>query len=306
MGLVHMVTLMIVRQLYLVIEQPGNTAAVTEGCLRIERCVVDVHRWMMANKLKLNEDKTEIQVFGTPQRVGQVNIQALSIAGVSVVVSNTAVVNLGVAFDSELDMSSQISKTVRSAQYHLRNIGRIRNRLTTDAARTLVQSLVISRLDYCNSLLYGVPETTQLIRLRRIHHQAARLITRSDRFADSSLLLQSLHWLPIEYRIQFKTPLSGSTTVFRSGELSASFGKLLTVQDETRTMPVHHTSLHLYPMHFHQHHATINDTTLKNASVNRLSETVSNHPINPHKIHKIPWTTTTKHLRGTSGPLARR
>ena len=159
---------------------------------------------MLANKLKLNEDKTEIQVFGTPERVGLVNIQALSIAGVSVVVSSTAVVNLGVAFDSELDMSSQISKTVRSAQYHLRNIGRIRNRLTTDAARTLVQSLVISRLDYCNSLLYGVPETTQLIRLRRIHHQAARLITRSDRFADSSLLLQSLHWLPIEYRIQFK------------------------------------------------------------------------------------------------------
>ena len=46
---------------------------------------------MMANKLKLNEDKTEIQMFGTAQRVGQVNIQALSIAGVSVPVSSTAV-----------------------------------------------------------------------------------------------------------------------------------------------------------------------------------------------------------------------
>ena len=183
MGLVHMVTLMIVRQLYLVIEQPGNTAAVTEGCLRIERCVVDVHRWMMANKLKLNEDKTEIQVFGTPQRVGQVNIQALSIAGVSVVVSNTAVVNLSIAFDSELDITSQISKTVRSAQYHLKNIGLICNRLTTDTTHTLVESLVIPCLDDCNILFYGLPETTQLIRLRRIHHQAARLITRSDLFS---------------------------------------------------------------------------------------------------------------------------
>ena len=199
-----MVTLMIVRQLYLVIEQPGNTAAVTEGCLRIERCVVDVHRWMMANKLKPNEDKSEIQVFGTPQRVGQGNIQALSIAGVSVVVSNTAVVNLSIAFDSELDITSQISKTVRSAQYHLKNIGLICNRLTTDTTHTLVQSLVIPGLDDCNSLFYGLPETTQLIRLRRIHHQAARLITRSDRFLDSSLVLQFLHWLPIEFRIQFK------------------------------------------------------------------------------------------------------
>ena len=164
MGLVHMVTLMIVRQLYLVIEQPGNTAAVTEGCLRIERCVVDV-------------------LFGTPQRVGQVNIQALSIAGVSVVVSNTAVVNLSIAFDSELDITSQISKTVRSAQYHLKNIGLICNRLTTDTTHTLVESLVIPCLDDCNSLFYGLPETTQLIRLRRIHHQAARLITRSDLFS---------------------------------------------------------------------------------------------------------------------------
>ena len=192
------------RQLYLVIEDPGNLVMVTAGCQQIERCVVDVHKWMTANKLKLNEDKTEIQVFGTAQRVGQVNIQSLSIAGISVVVSSAAVVNLGVAMDIALDMSSQINRTVRSAQYHLRNIGRIRNRLTTDATRSLVQSLVISRLDYCNSLLYGLPETTQLSRLRRIHHQAARLITRKGRSVDIPIVLKSLHWIPIEYRICFK------------------------------------------------------------------------------------------------------
>ena len=107
------------------IEDPGNLVMVTAGCQQIERCVVDVHKWMTANKLKLNEDKTEIQVFGTAQRVGQVNIQSLSIAGISVVVSSAAVVNLGVAMDIALDMSSQINRTVRSAQYHLRNIGRI-------------------------------------------------------------------------------------------------------------------------------------------------------------------------------------
>ena len=103
------------KQLYLTIEDPSNPVAVISGCQRIEKCVVDVHKWMMANKLKLNEDKTEIQVFGTAQRIGKVNLQALSIAGVSVAVSSTAVVNLCVAFDSALDMSSQVRKTVRSA-----------------------------------------------------------------------------------------------------------------------------------------------------------------------------------------------
>ena len=153
--------------------------------------------------------------------MGQVNIQALSIAGVSVVVSNTAVVNLGVAFDSELDMSSQI-RTVLSAQYHLKNIGRIPNWLTTDATNTLVQSLVIPGLDDCNSLFYGLPETTQLIRLRHIHHQAARLITRSDRFLDSSLVLQFLHWLPIEFRIQFKILCNVYKAVYGLGPLYLS------------------------------------------------------------------------------------
>ena len=192
------------RQLYPVIEDPGNLSTVTAGCQWIERCVVDVHKWMTANKLKLNEDKTEIQVFGTAQRVGQVNIQSLSIAGTSVAVSSAAVVNLGVAMDIALDMSSQINRTVHSAHYHLRNIGRIRNRLTTDATRSLVQSLVISRLDYCNSLLYGLPETTQLSRLHRIHHHAARQITRTGRSVDMPIVLKSLHWIPIEYRICFK------------------------------------------------------------------------------------------------------
>ena len=101
-------------------------------------------------------------------------------------------------------MSSQVSKTVHSAQYHLRNIGRIWNRLSTDATRTLIQSLVVSRLDYCNSLLYGLPETRQLSRLRRIHHQSATLITRSGRSLDMPSVLKSLHSLPIEYRICFK------------------------------------------------------------------------------------------------------
>ena len=69
---------------------------------------------------------------------------------------------------------------------------------------TKIYDIVISRLDYCNSLLYGLPETTQLSRLCRIHHPAARLITRTGRSVYMPILLKSLHWIPIKYRICFK------------------------------------------------------------------------------------------------------
>ena len=69
---------------------------------------------------------------------------------------------------------------------------------------TKISDIVISRLDYCSSLLYGLPETTQLIRLRRIHHHVARLITHTGHSVDMPIVLKSLHWIPIEYRICFK------------------------------------------------------------------------------------------------------
>ena len=80
---------------------------------------------MTANKLKLNGDKTEILVLGTDQRVGAAGIRSLHIGGIDISVSATPIGNLGSVLDSRLDMSAQISKTVRSASYHLRNIGKV-------------------------------------------------------------------------------------------------------------------------------------------------------------------------------------
>ena len=137
------------------------------------------------------------------QHVGAAGIRSVHIGGIDVSVSATPIGNLGSVLDSRLDMSAQISKTVRSASYHLRNIGKVRHRLTTDATKRLVQSLVISRLDYCNGLLYNVPDT-QIKRLKRVHNQAARLITKTKIRDHITPVLKSLHWLPIDKRINFK------------------------------------------------------------------------------------------------------
>ena len=190
-------------QLFITIKDPANPWLVASQCARIQECIDDVNSWMMSNMLKLNNDKTEILVLGTDQRVGAANIRSLQIGGVTVNVSARPIGNLGSVLDSQLDMSAQITKTVQSANYHLRNIGKVRRRLTTDATKQLVQSLVISRLDYCNGLLYGVDDK-HLKRLRKVHHQAARLITLTKPRDHMTPVMKQLHWLPIQKRIEFK------------------------------------------------------------------------------------------------------
>ena len=85
--------------------------------------------------------------------------------------------NIGVLFEESLCMVPQ----VQSSFYHLRKIRLIRKHLTFDATQLLVQALVTSKLDYCNSLLYGLHE--QVIKqLQRVQNAAAGVVTLSPKF----------------------------------------------------------------------------------------------------------------------------
>ena len=85
----------------------------------------------------------------------------------------------------------------------LRRTGKTRAFLSTDAAKKLAVSLILSRLDYCNSLLAGTPDN-KLNKLKRIKSHAARLVLRKSRHASATALLRTLHWLPVKARIQYK------------------------------------------------------------------------------------------------------
>ena len=85
----------------------------------------------------------------------------------------------------------------------LRRIRKIRSFLSTDASNKLAVSLILSRLDYCNSLHAAIPDN-KLNKLQRIQNHAARLVLRKSRHASASGLLRTLYWLPVKARIQYK------------------------------------------------------------------------------------------------------
>ena len=100
-------------------------------------------------------------------------------------------------------MKQQVSKICQSAYLELRRISSVRHVLTVDATKPLVTSLVLSCLDYCNSLLSGIPQ--QLIdKHQKVQNCSARLIFKTSKYTHVSPLLSKLHWLPIAKRIDYK------------------------------------------------------------------------------------------------------
>ena len=123
--------------------------------------------------------------------------------GDSLIEPKDQVRNLGVLFDSVCDLEKHVNNICKGAYYQIRNIGMIRKYLDTDATKMLVNAYVTSRLDYCNSLLYGLPKTL-INKLQRVQNTAARLITKSKKADHITPVLKDLHWLRIEERIKFK------------------------------------------------------------------------------------------------------
>jgi len=106
-----------------------------------------------------------------------------------------------------LTMADHVASVCRSAYYHLRQIRPTVQSLTPDGSKTLVQAFISGRLDYCNSLLYGM--TNSLFQhLQSVQNAAARLITRTGRREHITPVLRELQWLPIRCRVDFKRPRS--------------------------------------------------------------------------------------------------
>ena len=99
-------------------------------------------------------------------------------------------------------MTDHINKACNAAFYHLHNLRRIKKYLSRDSLITLVHAFITSRLDYCNGLLFGLPNV-QIAKLRRVQNAAARLILGIGKFSHITPALYELHWLPVSLRIDY-------------------------------------------------------------------------------------------------------
>jgi hypothetical protein len=172
-------------------------------CLeKIKNCVSDIKLWMATNMLKLNDDKTEVLYITSPYFQKTLNFSDFLIDSTLITPTRSAR-NTGVMFDNTMTMSDHITAVCKSSHFQLRNIRSIRKYLTHDACVKLVHAFVTSRIDFCNSILFGLP-SYQIKKLQRVLNSAARIVTLLPRYHHITPVLRSLHWLPVEQRIIFK------------------------------------------------------------------------------------------------------
>ena len=157
-----------------------------ESLTRLNMCISDIRVWMIKNKLKINDSKTEFIIFRSP--LLNQNLSDLSVSVGDIQVSPSSKVrDLGVVFDQYFTFHDHISDICKSTHFHLRVIGRIRNLLS---------------FDFCNSILYN--PSNRFERLQRIQKQEARMLKRIPRRNHITPVLRKLHWLRIHDKIIFK------------------------------------------------------------------------------------------------------
>ena len=112
---------------------------------------------------------------------------------------------LGIVLDWHLTFEKHVTMVAQSCLYHVQAIQHIpvRHLLSTELASTLACSLLLTRLDYCNSLLYG-SHTSSIQTLQRMQNNSARIVLQAPRQCHANPLLRQLHWLPVRHRIKYK------------------------------------------------------------------------------------------------------
>ena len=161
----------------------------------MQSCISDVNAWATANMLKLNDNKTELMLV-TSKRTKHLHSQPTSITnGNAQIPFKQSVKNLGFTLDS----SYYECTCLGHCYLELRRLASIRRFLTSTATATLVSAFVLSRIDYCSSLLFGSTHDVTS-HLQRIQTYSTRVILRLPMSSSITTRIKSLNWLPVKAR----------------------------------------------------------------------------------------------------------
>ena len=128
----------------------------------MELCIRGIRTWVWMDKLKLNDDKTELMIIGSREQLEKVSVAELSVGDTSVASPN-------------LKFDAQITKTYCTGYYYLHIIRKIRKYLTLGSTKCFLHTLVMGCVD-CNSFLYSLSRDTNINKLQRLQKMAPRLI----------------------------------------------------------------------------------------------------------------------------------
>ena len=165
--------------------------------------ISDVKAWATANMLRLNDNKTELMLV-TSKRSKHLHSLPTSITmGNAQIPFKQSVKNMGFTLDCHLTTNAHVTNIARTCYFELRRLASIRIFLTSTATSTLVSAFVLSRIDYCNSLLLGSTHDVTS-HLQRMQNYAARVILCLSKSSSITTHLKSLHWLPVIVRSTYK------------------------------------------------------------------------------------------------------
>ena len=158
---------------------------------------------MRSNRLQFNSSKTELIWFTSPRRLNRLDNTPFLVCA-DLVQPTNEVRDLGLQLDSCLSLVPHITKVVRTCFGVLRQLRTVIRSLSRDVSRQLVQSFVLSHVDYCNATFVGLPQR-QLARLQAVVNAAARLVSGVGKYDHiTPFLRDDLHVLKINERITFK------------------------------------------------------------------------------------------------------
>ena len=173
---------------------------------RLEDCSVAVRDWFTQNGMQLNPDKSEVLLIARKANADKFAHGT----GVRVVDSeimfSVQLKSLGVTLDQTMSFDQHVTNIVKSSNYNIRALRHIRPMLDKRVANTVACSIVSTRLDYCNSLLYST-SVRNIQRLQRIQNSLARVVSGVKRREHIRPVLKDLHWLPVTQRIDYKVAL---------------------------------------------------------------------------------------------------
>ena len=168
--------------------QPGGK----DKCLQsLTACISDIRLWMRTNLLKLNDDKTEVIVFGTRSQLSKIGEVSIKI-GNDTISAVPSVRNLGVHFDKELKWTVHINRLTSNLYHILRKVAHVRHLLNEEATKIIIQALVLSKMPL------------HIDKLQRLQNMGCRIIRKVVKFDHITPHLIELHWLRIRERIVYK------------------------------------------------------------------------------------------------------